>query len=384
MHVLWTPSWYPTVEHPLNGSFFAEQKDMLEQDGFQVGVVTLEPVSLWMKRPDFRTTSRSRNVFRRSFRSVPLGLLPGDTRLIHRQAVILAEEYAAAHGTPDLIHAHSVFPGILLAQSLSDIWGVPFGLTEHRPSSLERRVYGPRYRAIRKAVEQSAFNATVSTEMAEKLTDYYRVPPFEVIALPCSDDFFTAPLHMFSQDSFTFVHVSNMDRNKRTSETIAAFAEVLRTNTSVNLLLIGGNEQTIKDLSAYARSLNIPDSHIEFTGAIPRNQIVHEMSRGDCLVLVSEFEAGGTVFSEAMALSLPLIASATAAGKFATTDETGILVPVDNHHALVEAMQQMIKDCRSGHFNPQTIRTHAYQRSSTEAFVRAHRIMYEQALGENA
>lgn len=380
MHVLWTPSWYPTAQNPLNGSFFAEQKQMLENHGMTVGVLTLNAVSAWQKSDDIRVTNRHDDVFRRSVPTIPLGLLPGDRALIRAQAKLLGEEYATAYGIPDIIHAHSVFPGILVAEALSDMWRVPFGVTEHRPSSLDRRTFSPRYRAIRRAVSKSSFNATVSTQMAEELTDYYGVLPFEAIPLPCSQEFFDAPLHQFSDDSFTFVHVSSMDANKRTRETIAAFAQVLSTHPQARLLLVGGSERLIAEHQAFATEQNIPDSAIEFTGSVPRTQIVSQMGRGDCLVLVSEFEAGGTVFSEAMALSLPLIASATAAGKFAVTTDTGFLVPIDDHAALVSAMRKMIDQTPQGRFNPHVIREHALNRSSEHAFVAAHKRMYEGAL----
>lgn len=383
MHVLWTPSWYPTAQNPLNGSFFAEQKQMLENHGMTVGVLTLNAVSAWQKNNDIRVTDRHDNVFRRSVPTIPLGLLPGDRTLIRAQAEIVGQEYAQAFGIPDVIHAHSVFPGILAAEALSDMWGVPFGVTEHRPSSLDRRKFSPRYRAIRRAVSKSSFNATVSTQMAEQLSDYYGALPFEAIPLPCGQEFFDAPLHQFSDDSFTFVHVSSMDANKRPRETIAAFAEVLSTHPQARLLLIGGSQQLIAEHQAFAVEQNIPTSAIEFTGPVPRAQIVSQMSRGDCLVLVSEFEAGGTVFSEAMALSLPLIASATSAGKFAVTPDTGFLVPIDDHSALLSAMRSMIDQTRQGRFDPRLIREHAYKRSSEQSFVAAHQRMYGKALNRS-
>lgn len=100
------------------------------------------------------------------------------------------------------------------------------------------------------------------------------------------------------------------------------------------------------------------------------------------MILVSEFEAGGTVFAEAQALSLPIIASATAAGKFMVTPDTGKLVPVDDHQSLVAAMHTMLEESQSGFISPAKIRSFAQARSSTEAFVAAHKRMYQSATAE--
>lgn len=380
MHALWTPSWYPTPDNPINGSFFAEQKQMLEDAGMQVGVIVLQAISCWQNRDDLANTARRDDVFRRSVRTIPLGLLPGDGALIGIQARRIAKEYEEAYGIPDVIHAHSVYPGIYVARALSKMWGIPYGLTEHRPSSLDRRTYGPRYQAMKRAVKKSAFNATVSQEMADKLSTYYGVEPFEAIPLPSSNEFFDAPLHQFPKDSFTFLHVSSMDDNKRTKETIAAFAEVLETHPQAKLLLVGGSPELIAQHKGFAQSINIPESQYEFTGKVPRAQIIEQMRRGDCLILASEFEAGGTVFSEAMALSIPIIASATAAGKFAVNPTTGLLVPIDDHTALVDAMRQMIDKVKEGQFVPAKIREHARGRNSAQSFIAKHEALYQRAI----
>ena len=41
MHILVIPSWYPTAENPVNGSFFAEQAKALADYGHTVTVTPL-------------------------------------------------------------------------------------------------------------------------------------------------------------------------------------------------------------------------------------------------------------------------------------------------------------------------------------------------------
>lgn len=380
MHALWTPSWYPTPSSPLNGSFFAEQKQMLEASGITVGIITLQTISFWQERDDLHVTNRVDDVFRRSVRTIPLGVIPGDQQLIAAQARKVGREYQDAYGVPDIIHAHSVFPGLLVAQALGKMWNIPFGFTEHRPSSLERRTYGPRYRTFRKTLLKSSFNTTVSEEMAEKLTAYYQVPAFEAVALPCRPEFFEAPLHHPSEGVFTFLHVSSMDDNKRTAQTIAAFAQVLRMHAHIKLLLVGGTPELIAEHTAYAHSLNIPHDAVEFTGPVPREQIVTQMNRGDCLVLVSATESAGLVFAEAQSLGIPVIASATAGGKFMTSPEVGHIVPIDDQGALVSAMSKVLERSAAKDIFPQKIRDYAASRFSVAAFSARCHSLYSKAI----
>ncbi len=382
MHVLWTPSWYPSKTAPLNGSFFVEQRRMLENAGMFVGVLTVNARSAWNISPLMWESEVEGRVWHRDIPTIPWGIIPGDTAIIRSTARALSREYEQAYGIPEVIHAHSVFPGVLVAQELARIWDVPFGLTEHRPSSLTRHPKSFRYRAIRDAVHNSSFTLTVSTDMAQKLGRYYEVPTFGVQALPAPDIFFDQPLHRFPSTGFTFVHVSHMDRNKRVEETITAFARVHNDSPDTRLLLIGGSQERCNELRAFAASCGVADA-VELAGNVQRDSIVAEMGRGDCLVLVSEREAGGTVFAEAQALGLPVIASATAAGKFMATPTTGELVPIDDPDALVSAMRSVLKRTVEGDLVPEKIRDFAYSRSSQEAFVREHSSVYAAALKEH-
>lgn len=377
MHILWIPSWYPSAAEPLNGSFFAEQRQMMIDAGHKVGVLNVNARSVWQQSRQVWRTCREGDVYRRDVLMIPLEIIPGDVAIIRSLARRLARKYEHDQGIPEVIHAHSAFPGVIIAHELSKMWGVPFGITEHRPSSADRNQTKGRFLAIRDAVKVSSFNVTVSEVMAQIQGKLYGVPPFLISALPAPQEFFEVPLRAQSSETMTFMHVSHMDRNKRVEETIDAFSQVLVKHPGIRLLLIGGTQERVEELRSVWKHLG--DS-LCFLGQVPRAEIASQMAQGDCLVLVSEKEAGGTVMAEAQCLGMPVLASATPAGTFMVRPEAGIVVPIDSPQALVQAMEEIIIGINSGRFNAEKIRYQAEERFSARAFVSFHEECYLQAI----
>lgn len=353
---------------------------MLKESGLSVGVISLDPRSCWQVRSFGLDVDVPHWTIRGEIPTIPHGIIPGDRAIISFAAKRAGEIYAKQFGVPDVIHAHSVFPGLLIAQTLAQMWNIPYGLTEHRPSSLTRNPKSFRYRAISRAVVQAAFRMAVSQDFADKLTHYYNSDPFGVMSLPVPKHFFDHPIKSRGE-VFRFVHVSHLDRNKRVEEVIQAFTQMHREFPNTQLLILGGKPDRVRELSRIVQSCGISDS-VELRGAIPRHRIADEMSRGDCLILVSQWEAGGTVYAEAQSLGLACIASATPGGRFMVTPNVGYVVPVDDPRALIRAMRLIVeKDEVNGAFNPATIRSHARQRFSPHVFSSTHLDVYRRAIG---
>ena len=373
MHILWVPSWYPTPDFPLNGSFFKEQVQMLRRAGCKVGVCYLAVKSFWQKRDSLRIDT-SDQLFEKEIPTIPLGLLPGDALIIRKNALKLAKLYEEKWGKPDIIHAHSAFPGVIAAQAMANYWGVPYGVTEHRPSSLERSLKHPRGEYIKRAVCEANFRASVSAPFSELLARKYGCD-FSVIALPVRDDFFKQ-MNIYPE-SPRFLHISNLDSNKRTQETITAFADVARELPDAHFDIVGGDQVRITELKQHCESLGI-EKAVTFLGQKPRAEISSVYLGHTAFILASALEAGGTVLAEAQCLGVPVIATQTFAGRFMVHPETGINVPIDDWAALSSAMIEIAKN--PDRFSPKRIQEIAYERFSEKTFTEESISLYEQAL----
>lgn len=354
---------------------------MLKNAGYKVGVVAIDAPLLPL-RWDLClkiTEEDGITVIRSKLPQVMWQGLPGDAtiaRVLSRRALRKYEELC---GKPDIVHAHSVFPGIYTAQTASKLWNVPYVLTEHRPSSLDRPINSGRGRSIAKAVRNANGRAVVSSPFGELLAKYYGVDDWRVIALPVLESQSEQPLPKREPDQpFTFCHVSHWDSNKRVELTVRAFAKALTEKPNIHLTLIGGTGKAMEGIKDLRSELGLT-KEITLIPRQPREEIARLMSQAHAFVLASEVEAGGTVFAEAQMGGLPCIGTRTFAGEFMIEDETGIRVPINDETALAEAMVTLAEDDHHD-YNPEIIRQRAQERFSEQTFVKACSALYEEAL----
>lgn len=353
---------------------------MLRAAGMSVGVIDLDPVVPWLWRPGMRVDNEDGiTVIRAKAARVHHEKLPGDATLYRLQAAKAFKEYERLCGKPDIVHAHSVFPGIYTATAASKRWQVPYVLTEHRPSSLERPKNSGRGRSIIKAVRAAQGRAAVSTPFAELLAGYYQTDPWRIIALPVPRSQSNLPLPRREPDRpFTFCHVSHWDKNKRVDMTVRSFAAARELEPDIHLVLIGGTGKAMEKIKALRHELGLDDS-VTLIPRQPRENIAKLMSQSHAFVLASAVEAGGTVFAEAQMAGLPCIGTKTFAGQFMIEPETGIQVDIDDEAALADAMIKLARD-NHNFYRPEKIRQRAERRFSEETFVEKSKNFYRQAL----
>lgn len=409
MRILLVCSWYPSAERPFDGSFFAEQARMLAGSGLRVGVLALRQVRAedpaWLAPP--RAASEDGIVVVRV--SAP-ALPPGARRLepavharVARRAARLVED---AFGVPDALHAHTVFPGATVARGLARLWGRPYAITEHRPSTLDSPAFVARCRPIAAAVAGAGALTTVSDGFARRLGEHYGTGEWEAVPLPVPALFFDEPLggadSAGSADGtgsaggagsadgtggadsaggaggataagvVRFVHVSHLDGNKRPGPMCDAFLEAFP-HGGARLDVVGGSPAQVGALRS-AVGDRPGAASIRFHGRMDRRGTAREMARADVFVLASAVEAGGTVLSEAQAAGCRLVATSTWAGEHAVSEGTGLLVPVDDPGALARAMRRAADPTA---FAPaDRIRERARARYGEGAFVRRWRRIY--------
>ena len=397
MRILLVCSWYPSAERPFDGSFFAEQARMLAGSGLRVGVLALRQVRAedpaWLAPP--RAASEDGIVVVRA--SAP-ALPPGARRLepavharVARRAARLVED---AFGVPDALHAHTVFPGATVARGLARLWGRPYAITEHRPSTLDSPAFMARCRPIAAAVAGAGALTTVSDGFARRRGGHYGTGVWEAVPLPVPALFFDEPLggadSAGSADGtgsaggaggaggataagvVRFVHVSHLDGNKRPGPMCDAFLEAFP-HGGARLDVVGGSPAQVGALRS-AVGDRPGAASIRFHGRMDRRGTAREMARADVFVLASAVEAGGTVLSEAQAAGCRLVATSTWAGEHAVSEGTGLLVPVDDPGALARAMRRAADPTA---FAPaDRIRERARARYGEGAFVRRWRRIY--------
>ncbi len=123
---------------------------------------------------------------------------------------------------------------------------------------------------------------------------------------------------------------------------LRAFADVVKEMNSAILLLVGEGERR-HACETLADELGIPDDNVRFTGL--RNDISRILPAADVFMLSSLSEGISVTLLEAMACSLPIVATDVGGnGEVVRHGETGLLSPRGDHVALSRHLVTLLRD----------------------------------------
>lgn len=384
MHILFIPSWYPETAESFAGTFFREQAEAFVQEGHHAGVLALKTVPVYQFRkhlssPLRRPRGADENgvqVLRASRISPVPKLHRLNNALAIRDIERMYRAYVDEHGEPDVLHAHSMFDGGIWAAVLSRSAGIPFVLTEHRPSSIRRtRIPGWRAPAMRAAAEATALVAVAKGFVPELNEAYEEAAAGRWRYVPglLSPQFEDVEIRHGAQEDFVFGHVSHLAPGKRVDLLLRAFACLLRDGAEARLRIVGGSA-ALPELRQLAVDLGV-EERVIFTGPVSREDILYEFQQMDAFVLPSVAEAFGTVLWEAMACGLPVISTRTWAGENAVEEGvTGYTTAIDSESELAEAMSRML-GARST-FDAERIRRMCLAHCGHDEFIRQYLELY--------
>lgn len=352
MHILIIPSWYPSHENPIRGSFFREQTLALSESGKQVGVIYPDLHSLknfikgnknWNQGLEIENdcgvityrwhewgwSSRIPYLYEINFLKIGMKLF---------------QVYVEQHGLPDIIHAHSVFMGGCLANKIKSIYQIPYVLTEHSSSIARGIIRSWQKSAIEKSFRESELLVVVSPNLGRDLKINYPNSISDYLYIPniVNVKFFGNLRERKNTDFFTFLNISAMIPLKRQKDILIAFASRFSGNKNVKLQIVGSGPLR-KKIEAITIELDI-NSQVDFLGQVDRNKIYSVIKSCDVLVHASEYETFGVVLVEALACGLPVISTKCGGAECIVNHKNGLLVPIADIQSLALAMQDMYQN----------------------------------------
>nr|WP_251382030.1 MULTISPECIES: glycosyltransferase [unclassified Leucobacter] len=372
------PSWYPEKADGFSGSFFREQAEAFISEGHAVGVLVVRGIPIYQygdyKQRAQRGTYQSEgdvNVFRADALMPVPKLHPINLASLEKRWLQLFKTYVSRFGRPDVLNAHAMFPAGIVASRISRKTGIPFVITEHRPSSIDL-LRSPGYRgpALRAAKEAKGLVA-VAKGFAPELNEAYRTDKWEYLPGLLSPQFEDLPVRTPPTGPFVFGHVSHLDPGKRVDLLIDAFGDAFGSDNTVRLRIAGDSAHRV-GLEKLVKERGL--SNVDFVGAVSREHIAKEFSRYHSFVLTSEKEAFGTVLWEAMACGLPIVSTDTWAGKNAVSRITGLMTPIDDRKALAATLQEM--QTKFSEFDPLAIRYFCVDHCGRKSFVNHYMGLY--------
>jgi glycosyltransferase involved in cell wall biosynthesis len=179
--------------------------------------------------------------------------------------------------------------------------------------------------------------------------------------------------------------VGNLERRKGVQRLILAMAMLRKELPTVQLAIVGSGESAGSDnqeprLRRAVGEQGLQDA-VRFVGRTSPTDLLHWYAAANAFALPSSSEAQGIVALEAMATSLPVVASCVG-GLIGTIDDgdTGYLVPAGDVEALTARLRLLLTDREAAQAMGARARAAVASRFSWAETARATRRIYEQAL----
>jgi glycosyltransferase involved in cell wall biosynthesis len=361
MNVLVIGRGLPDETYPLNGVFEFDQAKALEKNGVQVTFLAADLRSIRRKRKLGICSGVTDGVVWHVF-NIPLGAVP--KRIQHAVMTwalkVLYRRFITGH-TPDVIHAH--FPGpAYSAVALSEMEHIPLVVTEHSSKLNKPDVKAELLQEAHYAYSKATAVIAVGKGLAQRIEQRTGI---HCVVIPnvMGETLFYQTVKQPHQGEFRFVYTGNLLERKRPVLLVEAFSQVAKAHPQARLSIIGDGSLK-EELETKIRDLQLQNL-VTMHGRLPRHKIADVYGQCDCFVLPSENETFGVVYIEALAAGLPVIATACGGPEDFVTPELGIVIPVDDRPALVDAMNTMVET--AGQYDSKKLSAAVYKKFSDQA-----------------
>ena len=207
---------------------------------------------------------------------------------------------------PDIIIGHFPNPQIELLSLLKRKYTIAKTCcVMHGDIEIMRKVYGNRLPDLMKDVDVWGFRSKTVQEEFEKAVGKVNKAFICYSGIP--EEFVTTEnLHRFEKPLHSFVYVGEMIERKYPEKVVDALHYAYPTG-EFHMTYIGAGH-LIENIKQMIDSYHL-NQQVSILGRIPREQIIAEYDKADCMVMISRWEAYGLVYLEAMARGCITIAS---------------------------------------------------------------------------
>ncbi|TRW50192.1 glycosyltransferase family 4 protein [Aliidiomarina halalkaliphila] len=349
MHILVLPSWYKRLDYPNSASFVSEQTQILRSYGLEVGIISINQIPLkhlirFYKEGHKVTDSFSEDgIYNIKFNLPKIPILSFMLRQL--MIIILFNRYVRKKGMPDIIHAHSFFDSGLTSLYFKKCRRIPIVLTEHFSGFLTDTIPWYKLRLFKRLSRYFDASIAVSERFAKKLNWLLEENRFQCVPNvipPIFENFDGFEVGDKPYNSFVFLSVGALTKNKNHSLLIRSFHNSFEGNRAVKLRIIGKGPE-YNNLKILIKKLKLEDQ-VTLLGEMNRFEVLMQMHQSDVFVLPSKFETFGVVVIEAFACGLPVIATRCVGPEELIEDSNGILVQNDSIDSLTNGLNRIYKE----------------------------------------
>lgn len=337
MKILIISPWFPNRVHPQDGNFVQQFAAITSQE-YDVEVVCV------VADPDIENGRTELVIHEEAYGRLVIVYYGGDGARVQRiwmRSRAWRQAIGELKSMPDLIHAHVLIDGGIVADRLARKWNIPWVLTEHASRFLQPwpKLRLPELVIARRAARRADWLLPVSPSLQRGMEQNGISGRYRTLANIVDETVFR-PGPVDSERPHTFLHVSCFSANKNVEGILHAFKKLANEEENVHLVLAGHPPD--ETLLALVHSLHLRPRQISFPGYQPIEEIAALMRRADAFVLNSDVETQSVVLLEAIISGLPCISTRCGGPEdILTTDKLGILIPKRDVQQLYWAMKQL-------------------------------------------
>jgi glycosyltransferase involved in cell wall biosynthesis len=406
--ILILPSWYPTPSDPLVGSFFQEQSKLL-LNKYDVRILYIN----FQKRPAFKVSIK---VIIELFRYFLSYLFCRDKKIVLPDNDIFKEpplEYYEIKTfsikqklynkvkvsiyldkiqqmikdgwCPDLIHAHSVFLGGIVAYNSKLKFHIPYAITEHQPLNIYLYPKSV-HQYIRNSFLEADKVLSISYDKIRQLgLNNIDVEP-NLIYNFVDDSIFNKTVNKYQPGSeLKIISVGAASFIKDYLTLLKAIRIIKSKGIPFKLYLVGlkiwGELDTYDKIIDFIKS-NYLENDVIIIDKIDRHNVPDILSENSIFILTSIAEGMPVSVLEAMAMGLIVIATRHGGTEDIITSSTGKIVNIKDFTSIANE----IKDIYDGkkQYEPESIREHVLSICGKQAFSKKLFSYYDEIIFKNS
>lgn len=355
-HIVVLSSLFPNGLQPMAGSFVRERMFRVAE---HLPLTVVAPVA-WFPfqalirkfRPGFRPESpdtenqKGVDVFHPRFFSIP-GAFKSLDGFFMALGCFSVVWQLKRKGRLDIIDAHFSYPDGYAATLLGKWLKVPVTITMRgtetrhandpalRPRLIAALTGATRVFSVSESLRQIALSCGIRPAKVQVVGNGVDIAKFAPQPQSSARESLSIPLQ-----AKVIVTVGGLVERKGFHRVISAMPELLEKHPNLVYLIIGGPSPE-GDMSKQLRQL-VSEHHLEsavrFLGPMAADKLSQPLSAADVFVLSTRNEGWANVLLEAMACGLPIVATDVGGNReVVASPSVGIIVPFDDHDALVEA-----------------------------------------------
>lgn len=377
MKVLIVARGYPTKKYKINGIFEFDQAKALADAGVEVlyASIDIRSIRRWRKWGFEYKIVNGVQVFSLN---IPFGGLPRKALNKFRNISLnyLYKKIEKAIGKPDIIHAHFLENGYILAKSFSNK-EIPLVITEHYSAMNQKNISPYLYNLGKFTYERMNKVICVSEALANNIRQKFDVNTEVIPNMISLTEFEQSNVN---ETGYYFVSTGRLVKSKGMDNLIEAFSAAFKNDNNVFLNIFGDGPE-YKNLKNKINMLGLNDQ-IKLMGLVDRSEIYETMLKSDCFILASEHETFGVAYIEALSSGLPVISTKCGGPEDYINKKNGVLVEVGNKYELINSMKFMRENSRSV-FDSNEIKKETIEKFSSDKIALRLINLYEQLIIDN-